>query len=124
MTCIRPRASAASVPGRGWMCQSDRRGGRAPVGVDGDDRRAGLAGLDHQAPEVAVGVGGVRAPVDDELALGHRHRVGPEPARGRACIRSRATPAEAQIVRSSFDAPSRWKNRRSRLLDWSLPIVP
>ena len=35
-----------------------------------------------------------------------------------------AAPAEAQIDRSRFDAPRRWKNRRSRLLDWSLPIVP
>ena len=25
MMCIRPSASAASVPGRGWMCQSERR---------------------------------------------------------------------------------------------------
>ena len=51
-------------------------GGRALVGIDRDDRRAGLARLDHQAPEMAVGVGGVRAPVDDEPAPGHGHRVG------------------------------------------------
>ena len=55
-------------------------GGRAPVGVDRHDRRAGLAGLDHQAPEVAVGVDGVRAPVDDELALRDGQRIGPQPA--------------------------------------------
>ena len=33
-------------------------------------------------------------------------------------------PAVAQIVRSSRIAPSRWKNRRSRLAYMSLPIVP
>ena len=35
-----------------------------------------------------------------------------------------AAPAVAQMVRSNSDAPSRWKNRRSRLPYWSLPIVP
>jgi hypothetical protein len=35
-----------------------------------------------------------------------------------------ATPAVAQMVRSRSDAPSRWKNRRSRLAYMSLPIVP
>ena len=55
-------------------------GGRAAIRVNRHDGRAGLAGLDHQAPEVAVGVGGVRAPVDDELALGHGERIGPHAA--------------------------------------------
>ena len=35
-----------------------------------------------------------------------------------------AAPAVAQMVRSSSEAPSRWKNRRSRLDPWSFPIVP
>ena len=35
-----------------------------------------------------------------------------------------AAPAVAQMVRSSRLAPSRWKNRRSRLAYISLPIVP
>ena len=70
MTCISPSARAASVPGRGAMCQSER----LAVG-SGKDRRSrssrrALAGLDHQAPEMAVGVDRVRAPVDDELARG------------------------------------------------------
>src|SRR5688572_14043718 len=34
-----------------------------------------------------------------------------------------AAPAVAQMVRSRSDAPSRWKNRRSRLLPCSLPMV-
>ncbi len=55
-------------------------GGRAPVGVDRDDRRAALAGFDHQRPEVAIRDGGVRAPVEDQLAPGHGHRVGARPA--------------------------------------------
>ena len=58
------------------------------------------------------------------LHFGHRRAGRPRAGRGPSCTRSPAIPAEAQIVRSSFDAPSRWKNRRSRLLDWSLPIVP
>ncbi len=35
-----------------------------------------------------------------------------------------ALPADAQIVRSSSDAPSRWKKRRSIDDDCSSPIVP
>src|SRR5262245_26536618 len=34
-----------------------------------------------------------------------------------------AAPAVAQMVRSSSDAPRRWKNRRSRLLPCNCPIV-
>ena len=79
-------------------------GGRAPVGVDRDDRRAGLAGLDHQAPEVAVGVGGVRAPVDDELALRARPAGRPRAGRGPSCIRS---PARRPWRRSSGRASRR-----------------
>ena len=56
------------------------RGGRAPERVDRHQRRPGLPGLDHPAPQVAVGVDGVRSPVDDEPALLGRHRVGAEPA--------------------------------------------
>ena len=52
--------------------------------------------------------------------------IGSAPCRPRPTVYSnpRDVPADAQIVRSSLDAPSRWKNRRSRLLDWSFPIVP
>ena len=56
------------------------RGGWAAVGVDRHQGRPALAGLDHQAPEVAIGVRGVRAPVEDQLAAGHGHRVGPRSA--------------------------------------------
>ena len=55
-------------------------GCRAPIRVDRDDRGPRPSGLDHQAPQVAVGVRRVGAPVDDEPALGDRHRIGPEPA--------------------------------------------
>ena len=82
-----------------------------------------LRACDHQAPEVDVGVDRVRAPVDDEPAAVDRHRVGAEPAAADRVL-APGDPAVAQMVRSSSEAPSRWKNRRSRLLAWSLPIVP
>ena len=37
---------------------------------------------------------------------------------------SASTPALAQIVRSSSDAPMRWKKRRSIDSPWMSPIVP
>src|SRR5579864_1337296 len=50
--------------------------------------------------------------------------IGSAPSRPRPSVYSYpATPADAQMVRSSFEAPSRWKNRRSRLLVWSLPML-
>jgi len=33
-------------------------------------------------------------------------------------------PASEQIVRANFDAPRAWKNRRSMLDPWIMPIVP
>ena len=39
-------------------------------------------------------------------------------------IRIPTVPAIEQMVRSSFDAPSRWKNRRSIDEPWTRPIVP
>jgi hypothetical protein len=45
-------------------------------------------------------------------------------ARVPSVISQPAAPAVAQMVRSSSDAPSRWKKRRSRLEPCSFPIVP
>ena len=82
MTCITPRARAASVPGRIGIHQSDFAAVGLRVRVDGDDLRAALAGLVLDRPEVDVGDGGVRAPVDDVAAvhrrLGVDHRPGAE----------------------------------------------
>jgi len=39
-------------------------------------------------------------------------------------MRIPTVPAMEQIVRSSFDAPRRWKNRRSIEEPWMRPIVP
>ena len=75
-----PQGQRGVGAGAGLNVPVGAPGRRAPIGVDRDDGRAGLAGLDHQAPEVAVGIGGVRAPVDDELALGHGQRIGPHSA--------------------------------------------
>ena len=46
------------------------RGCGTAIGIDRDDRRAApLAGLDHEAPEMAVGIDGVRTPVEKEIAI-------------------------------------------------------
>jgi len=55
-------------------------GGGTPIRVDRHQGRPLLASLDHQAPEVAIRVRGVRAPVEDQLAAGDAHRVGSETA--------------------------------------------
>ena len=66
-------------PGAGLDVPVGPSGGRASERVDRHQRRARFPGLNHPAPEVAVGVRGVGTPVDDQLATAHRHRVGPQP---------------------------------------------
>ena len=117
-----PSASAASVPGSGaiWTSHlsavSDRYGSmatrRAPR------RRASCARVQKCRFEV--------------IALQPQNRMSrldaicstSVPMAAPIVATQPAFPAVAQMVRSSSDAPSRWKKRRSIELDWSSPIVP
>ena len=87
-----------------------RRGARSDR-VDRDDLRAALARLEYERPEMRIRRERVGAPEQNQIALGNRFRIGadvwptPVPMRKGWLIE--------QIVRSSSDAPMRWKNRRS-----------
>ena len=105
------------------MCQSDRaavglRNGSIAIRV-APCLRAAIIRLQRWLLVCAV--------FDPQLMISlHRSvAIGSAPNRPRPIVYSYPwTPAEAQIVRSSSDAPNRWKKRRSRLLDCNLPIVP
>lgn len=123
ITCIIPIASAASVPGRICTCQSDlvavglRYG--SIVTIVAPRFRASIIRLHRWLFVFAV--------FDPQLMIS-RHfgtPIGSAPSRPAPFVTSYpAIPAVAQIVRSSFDAPSAWKNRLSRLSACSFPIVP
>ena len=103
-----PRARAASVPGRIGSHQSLRGRRLAAVRVDGDDLRPGLRAWCIDRPQVHVGDAGVRAPVDDVTGDGST-ASGSMTARVPSVMSQPAAPAVAQMVRSSSDAPRRWK---------------
>ena len=89
-TCrIRPRASAASVPGSGAMCSSQRAAVSVRSGSMATTCAPRLLGLLHERPLVQVGGQQVGAPEDDQPGLDDRLRLEADGAR-RRCERSAA----------------------------------
>ena len=123
ITCIIAEASARSLPG--WM--REYLVGQPAGAVDDriDDVKFGSVSprLDDERPEVDVGAEDVRAPGDNQLGMRGTARA-PFRSGRRALSVMPAAPAAEQIVRSSREAPSRWKNRRSIPEPFSMPIVP
>ncbi len=79
----------------------------------------GLLGV---APEVQVAANRVAAPDEDELGLGKE--LYPMPTLPPSVCTSAFATGAAQMVRSSSEAPRRWKKRRSMLSPCTRPMVP
>lgn len=94
----------------------------ALAGVNAHQLGAIALGLLGIAPEVQVAADGVAAPDDDELRFGKNSTFMPT-LPPRVCTKASA-PADAQMVRSSCEAPSLWKKRRSMLSPCTMPMVP
>ena len=122
MTCIMASASAVSLPGLMKKCLSRCRAGAVAVRIDGVELRAVAPRLHDERPQVHVGAENVGAPGQDQLrvaellglgAVAHAQRLG----------QARHAGGE-QMVRSSREAPRRWKKRRSMPEPLSSPMVP
>ena len=127
MTCIMPRASAASVPGWMAMCQSASFGGARLIGIDDDEPGAVAACLFDHGPEMNVVAVNVRAPGDDQARAMKLLGVGAElaavDARGRRrrrrwsrwCDRAARRPAGGRSGGPwSRSRARRWCRRRCR----------
>jgi hypothetical protein len=120
--CIIPRANAASVPGRIGMCSSHAAAVRVRSGsmqiVVAPFAFASRTNGQRWGLEVSVFVPHSRisfaAPIVSASV----------PMRVPYVTFSASLPALAQMVRSSSDAPMRWKKRRSIDSPWMRPIVP
>ena len=117
-----PSASAASVPGQQREVHVALFRGLAAVRVDRHQLRAAALGLLHPAPQVQVGDDRIRAPDQDQPRVFELLEVGADSRADRRDIP--ALPADEQIVRSSSDAPSLLKKRRSIEPYCSRPMVP
>ncbi len=117
-----PSASAASVPGRIPIHSSHWAAVRVRIGSMAITRapfsRAARTNGQRWGFDVSVLV-----PQSSTRSLSGTPSAS-APMFAPTVIRMPIAPATAQIVRSSLDAPSRWKNRRSIDAPCSMPIVP
>src|SRR5258708_39001089 len=105
-----PSASAASVPGRIGICQSDRAAVGLRYGsivtIVAPALRASIIRLQRWLFVLTV--------FEPQLTMNRAFgtAIGSAPRRPRPSVYSYpAVPADAQIVRSLFEAPRRWKRR-------------
>ena len=117
-----PSASAASVPGSSARCTWHFSAVRLRYGSIAISLRAAALRLLHAAPQVQVGDDRIGAPDEDQPGILELLEVGADRRADRRGVA--ALPAVAQIVRSSSEAPSLWKKRRSIEQYCSSPIVP
>ena len=122
-TRMRPSASAASVPGRGARCSSQRLAVSRAQRVDRDDVRAGLLRGQHEAPLVEVRREQVGAPQQDQPRVLEVLGIHAHGARRRwRAARRRA--AAVQIVVWRRDAPIAANSRGPMIQPWIMPSVP
>ena len=97
--------------------------GAVLVRIDGVEPRAVAARFDDEGPEMDVGAEDVGAPGEDQFGVAELLGLDAV-AEAEGVGQARGRPAEEQMVRSSRDAPRRWKKRRSMPEPLSSPMVP
>ena len=123
MTCIRPSASAGSLPGLMERWRSASAAVRVLTRIDRVELRAVAPRFHDEGPQVHVGAENVRAPGDDQLRVAELLGLGAV-AEAERRVHARRRRSLEQMVRSSRDAPRRWKKRRSMPAPLSRPMVP